>query len=223
MHTFSARRTGMAAALVAAACLALTACGSSSGDEPAAVVATPSATSSSPPGTIALDPPAAKPALTLTDEDGHPYDLVKQTAGHPALLYFGYTHCPDVCPTTMADIALAARKLPAAERGKLRVVFVSTDPTRDTPRRLKQWLGSIDPDFAGLTGDFTAVQKAARSLGVGIARPVKHKDGSETVSHGAEVFVFSPRDDKAHFFYTAGTSEQRYAADLPKIVKGAMS
>lgn len=221
MHTFSARRTGMATALVAAAGLALTACGSSSGDEPAAVVATPSISST--PGTISLDPPDAKPALTLTDEDGHSYDLVKQTEGRPTLLYFGYTHCPDVCPTTMADIALAARKLPAAERGKLRVVFVSTDPTRDTPRRLRQWLGSIDPDFTGLTGDFTAIQKAARSLGVGIARPVKHKGGSETVSHGAEVLVFSPRDDKAHFFYTAGTSEQRYAADLPRIVKGAMS
>ncbi|WP_406175868.1 SCO family protein [Streptomyces sp. NBC_00996] len=214
MHTMPARRVGAVAALTVAAGLGLTACG----DQPAAVVSTPS--SSARPDTISLNPPDAKPHLTLTDQNGHSYDLVKQTAGRPTLLYFGYSHCPDVCPTATVDIALAVRQLPAPDREKLRVVFVSTDPARDTPRRLKQWLGAIDPTFTGLTGDFTVVQKAARSLGVGVSTPVKHKDGSETVSHGAEVFAFSPRDDKAHLFYTSGTSQQRYAADLPKIVKG---
>ena len=81
---------------------------------------------------VTLDRPFAKPHLVLTDTHGKPFDLVKQTAGRPTLLYFGYTHCPDVCPTTMSDIAVARRKLPAAERDKLQVVFVTTDPTRDT-------------------------------------------------------------------------------------------
>ncbi|MFJ9542570.1 SCO family protein [Streptomyces sp. NPDC101225] len=213
------RRLSAVAVLAVAAGLGLTACGTS-GSRPAAVVSTPS--SSAAPGTVTLDTPDAKPALTLTDQTGHPYDLVKRTAGHPTLLYFGYTHCPDVCPTTMADIALAARKLPTVDRRELRVVFVSTDPTRDTPGRLKTWLGAIDPSFTGLTGNFATVQKAARSLGVGVSAPVKHKDGTVTVSHGAEVFAFSPKDDKAHLLYTSGTSEQRYAADLPKLVKGEM-
>ncbi|MFR0355878.1 SCO family protein [Streptomyces sediminimaris] len=217
MYTFTARRTAATAALLAAG-LGLTACAGPSGGRPAAAVSTPSSSAAS--GTVPLDTPDAKPALTLTDQNGHPYDLVEQTAGHPTLLYFGYTHCPDVCPTTMADIALAARKLPAAQRRELRVVFVSTDPARDTPRRLKRWLGAIDSSFTGLTGDFPAVQKAARSLGVGISAPVRHKDGTVTVSHGAEVFAFSPKDDKAHLFYTSGTSQQRYAADLPKLVTG---
>ncbi|MDF3291927.1 SCO family protein [Streptomyces silvisoli] len=214
----AARRLATVVALGAAASLSLTACGGSSGSLPVAVVS--GASSSAPPGTIALSPPDAKPNLTLTDQDGHSYDLVRQTAGHPTLLYFGYTHCPDVCPTTMADIAGAARKLPAAERRQLRVVFISTDPSRDTPQRLKQWLGAIDPDFVGLTGDFNAIQAAASSVGVSVSPPVKHKDGSETVTHGAEVIVFSPKDDKAHILYTSGVSEQRYTADLPKIVKG---
>ncbi|MCX4862188.1 SCO family protein [Streptomyces canus] len=212
-----ARHLRAVAALAAVAGLGLAAC-DTSGDASVATVSTPS--SSAPAGTVPLDTPDAKPALTLTDQNGHSYDLVKQTAGHPTLLYFGYTHCPDVCPTTMADIALAARKLPTADRRDLRVVFVSTDPTRDSPRRLKQWLGAIDPSFTGLTGNFATVQKAARSLGVGISAPVKHKDGTVTVSHGAEVLAFSPKDDKAHLLYTSGTSEQRYAADLPKLVKG---
>ncbi|MEU3090359.1 SCO family protein [Streptomyces massasporeus] len=221
MHTSSARRSAVATALVATFGLGLAACDGASGSQSAVVVSTPSADSSSVhPGAVTLDPPDAKPALALTDQDGHSYDLAKQTAGHPTLLYFGYTHCPDVCPTTMADLAQAARGLPTAERRSLRVVFVSTDPTRDTPRGLKRWLGAIDPRFIGLTGDFTTVQRAAKSLGVGISAPVKHKDGSVTVSHGAEVFAFSPKDDKAHLFYTSGTSEQRYAADLPEIVKG---
>ena len=120
----------------------------------------------------------------------------------------------------MADLAGAAHTLPAAERRQLRVVFVSTDPARDTPQRLKQWLGAIDPDFIGLTGDFTTIQAAARGLGVAVAAPVKHKDGSETVSHGAEVIAFSPKDDKAHILYTSGVPEERYAADLPKLLKG---
>ncbi len=217
MHTIPARRACAVAALVTAVGLALAACGGPSGG-PAAVVSSP--TSSAKPDTISLHPPDAKPALALTDQSGRPYDLVQRTAGHPTLLYFGYTHCPDVCPTTMADIAVAAHRLPAADQQDLRVVFVSTDPERDTPQRLKQWLSAIDPDFIGLTGNFTAVQRAARSLGVGVSRPVEHKDGTETVSHGAEVIVFSPKDDKAHLFYTSGTSVQRYAADLPKIVKG---
>lgn len=219
MHTPYARRVGAVAALVTAAGFALAACGGSSGGGSAASAVSGS-THSAKSGTTPLDPPDAKPALALTDQDGHPYNLVKQTAGHPTLLYFGYTHCPDVCPTTMADIAAAARKLPAAERKKLRVVFVSTDPNRDKPKRLKQWLGAIDPQFTGLTGDFSAMQRAARRLGIGVSRPVKHKDGSETVSHGAEVIVFSPKDDKAHLLYTSGTSEQRYATDLPEIIKG---
>ncbi|KIE24978.1 hypothetical protein LK08_21765 [Streptomyces sp. MUSC 125] len=218
MRITSARRAGVAVAVVAAAGFGLAACGGSSDSGPVAVVSGP--TASARPGVITLDTPDVKPALTLTDQNGHRYDLVKQTAGHPTLLYFGYTHCPDVCPTTMADIAVAARGLPAAERQELRVVFVSTDPDRDSPKRLKKWLGAIDPRFTGLTGDFTTVQRAARSLGIGVSRPVKHKDGTETVSHGAEVIVFSPRDDKAHLFYASGTSERRYAVDLPKIVKG---
>ncbi len=207
------------AALVALAAGALTACGAAS---PATPAGGPAALVSAPPTTAAvtLDRPFAKPDLVLTDTHGKPFDLVKQTAGYPTLLYFGYTHCPDVCPTTMADIAEARRRLPAAERDRLRVVFVTTDPVRDTPQRLAAWLGAQDPTFIGLTGRFSAIQAAARSLGVLIAEPVREKDGSYSVQHGAEVFAFSPGDDKAHFLYTAGVSVSQYQKDFPKLIKG---
>ena len=221
MHTVAprARRLAIASAIAAAAALALSACGSSSGNQPAAVVSNLS-TSTADANTVPLDPAFAKPDLVLTDEAGQSYNLVKETAGKPTLLYFGYTHCPDICPTTMADIAAAKRQLPAAEQNQLQVVFVSTDPTRDTPARLKAWLGAFDPSFVGLTGNFTTIQKAAFGLGVDIEPPVKEADGTYTVSHGAEVFVFSPKDNKSHYFYTSGTPEPQYAADLPKIIEG---
>ncbi|MCQ4081065.1 SCO family protein [Streptomyces sp. RB6PN25] len=216
----SARRLATAAAFAATATVALTACGSSSGDQPIASISVPANAPTASSGSITLDPPYTKPSLTLTDDHGQSYNLVKQTAGKPLLLYFGYTHCPDVCPTTMADIAAATRTLPTAEQQRLQVVFVTTDPARDTPQRLNQWLGAIDPAFIGLTGDFSQIQAAAKSVGVGISAPVKHADGSYTVSHGAEVIVFSPKDDKAHLLYTSGVPESQYAQDLPKIVKG---
>ncbi|GAA4240304.1 SCO family protein [Actinomadura meridiana] len=207
-------------AIAAALALAATACGGGqTGDRPAAAT-TPAAAAG---GTaIRLDRPLPKPELTLTDDRGHAYDLVKRTAGTPTLMYFGYTHCPDVCPTTMADIANAVKRLPVAQRRRLRVIFVTTDPARDTPGRLHSWLAAFDSRFIGLSGDFGAVQRAARALGVAVEKPSKNPDGSYTVTHGAQVLAFSPADDKVHMVYTSGTTSQRYAADLPKLIRGAM-
>jgi protein SCO1/2 len=210
-------RPTVGAAVALTAVLALAACSGPASGGTVAEISTPP--SSSTPGAIAFDTPFPKPALVLTDQDDKPDDLVRRTAGRALLLYFGYTHCPDVCPTTMADLAAAVQRLPARGPRPV-VVFVSTDPQRDTPRRLKQWLGAFDPQFVGLTGDFTAIQRAARSLGIAVSAPVHNADGSVTVTHGAEVVVFSPKDDKAHLLYPSGTSEARYAADLPRIVQG---
>lgn len=174
-------------------------------------------------GAVPLPAPFAKPRLDLTDDQGHPYDLAKATADKPTLLYFGYTHCPDVCPTTMADIAVALTKVPAADRKQLQVVFVSTDPTRDTPARLRSWLASFNSSFTGLTGDFTTIQQAARTLGIAIAKPVKQPDGSYLVTHGAEVLAFSATDDKAHELFPAGTSAQQYTQAITDLVAGHAS
>ncbi|NJP46341.1 SCO family protein [Actinacidiphila epipremni] len=209
------------AGLAAAGALTLSACSSRSGDsagQPLAVVSAPT-DPSAPPGAISLDTPLAKPDLVLTDQTGKPYDLRKRTAGRALLLYFGYTHCPDVCPTTMADLALALRRLPSGT-ARPDVVFVSTDPQRDTPGRLKSWLGLIDTRFTGLTGDFATIQHAAQRLGISVQAPQRQDDGSVTVSHGAEVLAFSPADDRAHVLFPSGTPEATYAADLPKVAAG---
>ncbi|WP_217711163.1 SCO family protein [Actinomadura sp. NAK00032] len=212
------------AAAVAVVSLAVSACGGSpAGSRPAAATtASPPSSSSSSGTAVKLDRPLAKPALALTDDRGRPFDLVKATAGKPVLLYFGYTHCPDVCPTTMADIANAVKGLPAADQRKLQVVFVTSDPARDTPKRLHSWLAAFDARFIGLSGDFTAIQRAARSLGVALEKPVPTADGNYEVTHGAQVIAFSPADDRAHLVYTSGTTTRQYAADLPKIIGGTV-
>lgn len=213
-----------ATALAAACALALSGCGGSgdgadsggTGSGTGNVAAVSGGDTKA--GTL-LDTPFTKPDLVLTDQHGKPYDLVEETAGRPTLLFFGYTHCPDVCPTTMSDVALAKSRLSAADQAALRVVFVTSDPERDTPARLKAWLGAMDPGFIGLTGSFTAIQAAARSVGVGIDAPVKEKDGSTTVTHGAEVLAFWPKDDKGHVLYMSGTTAAQYEADLPGLIR----
>ncbi|MFE0374106.1 SCO family protein [Streptomyces inhibens] len=209
------RRTLLASALTAAAALSLTACGNDDG-KPAAVVS--GATTSKP--IVTLDSPLEKPDLVLTDSNGTKYDLLEKTKGHPTLIYFGYTHCPDVCPLTMANIAVAVKQLPKAEQKDLRVVFVTSDPERDTPAALKKWLGGINKDFTGLTGTFDTIQAGARSVNIGIEKPVKKKNGDVVSTHGAQVLLSSPKDDKIHWMGMQEATSDNYTKALPKIIKG---
>ncbi|MGY0060103.1 SCO family protein [Streptomyces sp. LZ34] len=216
------RTKSLSAALVTAAALTLTACGSdSSGSGDRSEKAAEVSGGTKPGQAIVLDQPKAKPDLVLTDTDGKKYDLLKETKGKPTLIYFGYTYCPDVCPVVLSNIGIAEKKLPKAERDKLQVVFVTTDPGRDTPKRMRSWLdGQGGQDFVGLTGDFDTIQAAARPLGILVDKPKKEKDGSITVNHGAQVIGFSPKDDKNHWLYTTDTTADQYVKDLPKIIKG---
>ncbi|MEU0332328.1 SCO family protein [Streptomyces sp. NPDC006193] len=212
------KKTLAAAGLLTAATLALSACGAGDdGDAPVAVVSGGSSTKAA----TVLDRPFEKPDLVLTDTHGRKYDLRKETKGHPTLVYFGYTHCPDVCPATMSNIAVAKKALPAAERNDLRVVFVTTDPGRDTPAELGKWLKGIDPRFIGLTGDFAAVQRGARSLGISVEPTKKDRNGKLVSVHGTQVIAFSPKTDAGYVLYGEGATVDDYTRDLPKLVEGA--
>lgn len=211
-----------AAALLTSALLALTGCGSSKDD--GAGSTTPKVVEAGD-GTgqhavTALDSPFRKPDLTLTDTHGKKFDLRAETKGRPTLIYFGYTHCPDVCPLTMSNIAVAKQHLPKADQDKLRVVFVTTDPDRDTPGELGGWLKAQDPDFIGLTGDFSAVQRAARQLAISIEPPKKEKDGTIVSTHGTQVIAFSPKTDDGYLLFDEDATVGDYTKDLPKIIKG---
>lgn len=208
-----------AALLAAAAALTLSACGN--GDNSNSPIAVVSEESGSDKAATLLDQPFEKPDLVLTDTHGTKYDLRKETAGRPTLVYFGYTHCPDICPLTMNNIAVAKKALPKAQQDALRIVFVTTDPDRDTPAELGKWLKGIDPQFIGLTGDFPTIQAGARSLGISIEPTTKDKNGKTVSVHGTQVVAFSPKTDKGYLLYGEDATVDDYTKDLPKIITGA--
>ncbi|MFE6361412.1 SCO family protein [Streptomyces sp. NPDC057806] len=206
-----------AAALIAAATLTLSACGS--GEDDASPVTVVSEEPGSAKAATVLDKPFEKPDLVLTDTHGRTYDFREETAGKPTLIYFGYTNCPDVCPLTMNNIAVAKKQLPKAQQDELRIVFVTTDPERDTASALGTWLKGIDPQVVGLTGDFDTIQAGARTLGISIEPP--HKEKGKTVStHGTQVIAFSPKTDGGYVLYGEDATVDDYTADLPELIKG---
>jgi protein SCO1/2 len=219
------KKTYAVAALFAAAALTLTACGSGDSDTGNAVAEVSTETGSDKAATV-LDKPFEKPDLVLTDTHGKKYDLREATKGKPTLVYFGYTNCPDVCPLTMNNIAVAKKALAQdkqvsqAQKDSLRVVFVTTDPERDTSAALGKWLKGIDPDVVGLTGSFDTIQAGARTLGISIEAPTKDKDGKVTSMHGTQVIAFSPKTDGGYVLYGEDATVDDYTKDLPALIKG---
>jgi protein SCO1/2 len=220
------------AALTAAGLLLATGCGNSGSDSSSSGDGAPvKIISSGPPSKYRgteLDQPKQKPDLKLTDTSGQAYDLKARTAGRVTLLYFGYTHCPDVCPTTMADLARGLTKISPEDRAKVDVVFVTTDPERDTGPALREWLDAFDAKFVGLTGDFATIQAAAKSVGVAVEPPVVAADGKVTSTHGTQIIAYSP-DDLARVVYLAsvgmkpdgtpiGITADDFAHDLPLLI-----
>jgi protein SCO1/2 len=163
-----------------------------------------------------LPDPYQRPSFTLTGPDGQPYDFGTETAGSPTLLFFGYTNCPDVCPTTMADVAVALRGVDPALAEQVQVVFVTTDPAFDTPEVLAEYLGRFDADlptrFVGLTGDQAAIDRAQLAAGVPLAEDTGRLHSSLLLLYGA--------DDLAHVAFDAGNTSRDIAGDLG-LVAGA--
>ncbi|WP_433501021.1 SCO family protein [Sphaerimonospora sp. CA-214678] len=164
-----------------------------------------------------LQEPLAKPDVTLTDTSGKAFKLRERTAGRLTLLFFGYTHCPDICPTTMADLASALREMPAADRDKISVVFTTTDPGRDTPEVIRSWLASFDSSFVGLTGDFATIQTAAESVGIALERPTPGA-GDYEVTHGGQIIAFDG-DHQGRLIFSSGTSSAEFTADLRRLLE----
>ncbi|MGY1706117.1 SCO family protein [Geodermatophilus sp. SYSU D00697] len=157
-----------------------------------------------------LPDPYQRPSFTLTDTAGQPYDFAAATAGTPTLLFFGYTNCPDVCPTTMADVAVALRGVDPALAERVQVVFVTTDPAFDTPEVLAEYLGRFDADlpnrFVGLTGDQAAIDRAQLAAGVPLAEDQGRLHSSLLLLYGD--------DDLAHVAFDTGNTSRDIAGDL---------
>ena len=163
--------------------------------------------------------PLPKPDFTLTATDGSRFPFREGTEGYLTLLYFGYTHCPDVCPVHMANLAAVMKQLPYDVTSRIRVVFVTTDPARDTPERLRAWLGAFDPSFIGLTGTPQAIDSAQQAAGVLPAqRDTTTNDTNYNVGHAAQVIAYT-RDNLGRVMYPFGTRQADWAHDLPLLVE----
>jgi protein SCO1/2 len=167
---------------------------------------------------VELPAPGPKPSFTLVDTHGRRYDFARETAGKLTFLFFGYTHCPDICPVHMANLAAVIGKLPRADADRIRVVFVTTDPVRDTPARLRQWLDAFDPAFVGLTGTKAELMDAQVAAGVApsVAQPAPG-DTAYEVGHAAQVIAYTP-DDRMAAQYPFGTRQKEWAHDLPRLL-----
>jgi len=165
-----------------------------------------------------VTPPFEKPPFTLTDTAGKPYDIRKETEGFVTLIYIGYTHCPDVCPTHMANIAEVLAKLPPDVTRKIKVIMVTADPARDTPPVLRKWLDLFDKNFIGLTGPDETIVQLQETLGINPATKTDLGDGNYAVNHAAYVMAFTP-DNLAHTVYPLGVTNDDWQHDLTMLVR----
>ncbi|RMQ99799.1 putative copper-binding protein [Pseudomonas savastanoi pv. glycinea] len=167
-------------------------------------------------GIILLPQSRKLPDLTMTNQDGQPVQ-VNGFKDKWTLFFFGYTYCPDICPTTLAQLRQIKSELPQETLSKLRVVLVSVDPNRDTPQQLKQYLGYFDKDFVGLTGSVLDIQKLANSVSIPFIPADTSKPGY-TVDHSGNLALLGP-DGNQRGFIRAPFNNQKLLAQLPGLLE----
>jgi protein SCO1/2 len=158
-------------------------------------------------GLFLFDTPRDVGNFSLIDHAGAPF-TDDRLEGHWTLLFFGFTHCPDICPTTLSDLAELKQQLQGTEADETVVVMLSVDPARDTPERLSQYVPYFHPDFLGVTGAFESILSVTQRLNAPF-RKVTASDGSYQMEHSANVALMNPRGDYHGFF--------RAPLDIPKM------
>lgn len=160
------------------------------------------------------------PALEfeLSDETGAEVDQ-SVFEGRPVAIYFGFTHCPDVCPTTLAKLVAAARRLPPEQRDRLQLAFVSVDPERDTPQRLAEYTGAFSDALLGLSGSQRQLQALTRRYRITYGYEVPDADGNYEVSHSSAIFVFNERLE-AELMLLDSLQIDEMTADLERLLSG---
>ena len=156
--------------------------------------------------------------LALTGHDGKPRTLA-DFRGQAIVLFFGYTHCPDVCPATLADMAGVMKKL-GREAERVQVLFVTLDPERDTPAVLRQYLGSFSKDFVGLFGSPEALAPLLHSLAANAMRQAV-PGGSYQMAHSATLYLLDTRGRLAAV-YTPPLSSAILIADLRTVAQASL-
>jgi protein SCO1/2 len=198
--------------LLLAAALLLAGCAGGAADGPAADVST---TGSSALHATAINGSYGLPPQTFTDTAGRPF-VPARDADHPlTLLFFGYTHCPDVCNVVLANVASALRGADPAVRERVQLLFVTTDPVRDTRTVVREYLDRFDPSFAGLVAPVPVMRDAARSVHIAYGGTEAGSDGGYEVSHGTQLTAFAA--GRARALWRAETPVGELRADLERL------
>jgi len=165
-----------------------------------------------------LDNPYQAPDIALTDTDGEPYSLAADTDKRLTLVFFGFTHCPDICGIVMGSLAGAMNRLDDEERDDVDVVFVTTDPARDDPSVLRSYLDRYDPGFIGLTGDLESIIEVGEPLAVYVNDGKKLPSGGYDLgSHSTQIMGIDSSDE-APVYWDERTSQAEFAADIQTLL-----
>lgn len=160
-------------------------------------------------------------AFQLTDDHGKPADAA-DFRGKIVLLYFGYTHCPDVCPLTLAHLHVLMQRL-GAKADDVRILFVSVDPARDTPQVLHDYVSAFDPHVVGLTGSPAAIEALTKRYRAAFTREPTQRNGDYDVSHSSGIYVFD-RQGHARVLATPADPQSELLHDLKLLIdQGAAS
>ena len=166
-------------------------------------------------GTL-LQMPKLLPAFALTDESGAPYGNA-QLQGHYTLLFTGFTTCPDICPATLSLLKTVVQKL-GPEASKLQVLFLSVDPERDTPQRLKSYVHHFNPAFKGASGPTDELDKLALAMGFAYVKVPGATPETYTMDHSTALILLNPQG-QVQAYFTAPHKAEALAADLLTLLK----
>jgi protein SCO1/2 len=168
-------------------------------------------------GGSSLPEPYSMPEVSLTDTSGRAYNLATTPSKPVTLLFFGYTHCPDVCIAVLSDVSLALQRLSPADRDQIQLLFVTTDPVRDQEKQIRRYLDRFNPRFVGLTGSMSTIKRAASEVGVDIEGKKKLPSGGYEVGHSAQVIGFSRNSGVV--IWTPGTPVAALKHDFALLVE----
>ena len=165
-----------------------------------------------------LDQPYVVPPTPLTDTDGASYSLADDTDKRLTLVFFGYTHCPDVYQVVLSTLASAMTRLDEADHEQVDVVFVTTDPERDTEKVLRNYLDRFDPTFIGLTGPLDSIIDVGKAMAVAVEQGHKLPSGGYDITHGTSVLAIDGGDE-VPILWTQGTSATQFASDVHQLLE----
>ena len=163
-----------------------------------------------------IENPEPAPDFVLTDQHGDPYQLAEQR-GRLVLLFFGYTHCPDVCPLTLAEYREIKSRL-GEQASQVEFIFITVDPERDTPERMYRYVNGFDPDFVGLSGDIAEMESVWSDYWVYRAKVETGSASGYAMDHSARMYLIDARGD-LRLTYPYGFEIEKIVSDVQHLLR----